>query len=50
MHMQPVFTGYPVRGGAVAERIFSTGLCLPSGSGMTDDDADRAVDPVRARP
>jgi dTDP-4-amino-4,6-dideoxygalactose transaminase len=43
MHMQPLFAGYPVRGGEVAEEIFRTGLCLPSGSAMTDADIDRVV-------
>jgi pyridoxal phosphate-dependent aminotransferase EpsN len=47
MHLQPVFRDRPVRGGAVAERIFTTGLCLPSGSSMTDDDVTRVVDAVR---
>ena len=32
--------------GAVAEEIFRTGLCLPSGSAMTDADVDRVVDGV----
>ena len=49
MHLQPVFAGCPVRGGHVAEQIFRTGLCLPSGSAMTDDDVDRVVDGVLAR-
>ena len=35
-------------GGAVAERIFATGLCLPSGSSMTDAEQAR-VDRRRAR-
>jgi dTDP-4-amino-4,6-dideoxygalactose transaminase len=43
MHLQPSFAGSPVRGGAVAEEIFRTGLCLPSGSGMSDDDVDRVA-------
>jgi dTDP-4-amino-4,6-dideoxygalactose transaminase len=43
MHLQPLFAGAPVRGGAVAEAIFRTGLCLPSGSAMTDADVDRVV-------
>jgi dTDP-4-amino-4,6-dideoxygalactose transaminase len=51
MHLQPVFAGLPVRGGTVAEEIFRTGLCLPSGSSMTDDDVDRVAEAVRrARP
>ncbi len=36
MHLQPLFRGAAMRGGAVAEEIFRTGLCLPSGSAMTD--------------
>ncbi len=48
MHLQPVFSGSPVRGGRVAEEIFRTGLCLPSGSAMSDDDVDRVVDGILA--
>jgi pyridoxal phosphate-dependent aminotransferase EpsN len=43
MHLQPLFADAEVHGGEVAERIFRTGLCLPSGSAMTDDDVDRVV-------
>jgi pyridoxal phosphate-dependent aminotransferase EpsN len=43
MHLQPLYAGYGVRGGAVSERVFRTGLCLPSGSSMTDADVDRVV-------
>jgi pyridoxal phosphate-dependent aminotransferase EpsN len=46
MHLQPVFADCAVRGGRVAEEIFRTGLCLPSGSAMTDDDVNRVVDAV----
>jgi dTDP-4-amino-4,6-dideoxygalactose transaminase len=46
MHRQPLFAGYEVRGGRVADEIFRRGLCLPSGSGMTDADVDRVVDAV----
>ena len=48
MHLQPLFADCPVRGGRVAEEIFRTGLCLPSGSAMTDDDVDRVVEAVLA--
>jgi dTDP-4-amino-4,6-dideoxygalactose transaminase len=41
MHMQPVFADAPCRGGEVAARAFADGLCLPSGSAMTDDDVER---------
>jgi pyridoxal phosphate-dependent aminotransferase EpsN len=48
MHLQPVFRGVPVVGGAVAEELFATGVCLPSGSAMTDGDADRVIESVFA--
>jgi dTDP-4-amino-4,6-dideoxygalactose transaminase len=35
MHLQPVFRDCPRRGGAVAARLFATGLCLPSGSSLS---------------
>ena len=46
MHLQPVFAGLPVRGGQVAERLFRTGVCLPSGSSMTDADQERVIDAI----
>src|SRR5262249_4071590 len=50
MHLQPAHSGCPVRGGDVAETIFRTGLCLPSGSSMADDDVDRVADAVLLAP
>ena len=50
MHLQPLYADAPVFGGAVAEQVFTTGLCLPSGSGLTDDDLQRIVDVVRSVP
>jgi len=44
MHLQPVFAGNPAVGGEVSEELFDRGLCLPSGSAMTDDDVDRVVE------
>ena len=41
MHLQPVFKKYPYYGGTVAETLFNTGLCLPSGSNLSDNDRDR---------
>jgi dTDP-4-amino-4,6-dideoxygalactose transaminase len=46
MHLQPVFASSPVGGGQVAETIFRTGLCLPSGSRMSDADVDRVANAV----
>ena len=44
MHLQPVFEDVPVIGGRVAEDLYTTGVCLPSGSAMSDDDVDRVVE------
>lgn len=41
MHLQPVFSECRTLGGAVAERLFEFGLCLPSGSSLTDGDRER---------
>lgn len=44
MHMQPVFSGYPVYQTGVSEQLFYSGLCLPSGSNLTDDEKERIID------
>lgn len=41
MHLQPVFIESPYYGERVAENLFNTGLCLPSGSNLTDNERDR---------
>lgn len=41
MHLQPIFEKYPYYGTHVAETLFDNGLCLPSGSNLTDSDRDR---------
>ena len=47
MHMQPVFSKFPVVGGPVAEALFRDGLCLPSGSNLSESDLDRVCSVVR---
>jgi dTDP-4-amino-4,6-dideoxygalactose transaminase len=47
LHLQPVFAGCETVGGAVSERLFAQGLCLPSGSAMTEDDVQRVIKAVR---
>jgi dTDP-4-amino-4,6-dideoxygalactose transaminase len=37
MHMQPVCAGLPVYGGGVGRRLFEIGLCLPSGSNLSNE-------------
>ena len=41
MHMQPVFSECRVVGGDVSAALFERGLCLPSGSALTDEQIDR---------
>lgn len=47
MHMQPVFAEYEYVGDTVAERLFRNGLCLPSGTSMTEADLSRVVSVFR---
>ncbi|MBW1707909.1 MAG: aminotransferase class I/II-fold pyridoxal phosphate-dependent enzyme [Deltaproteobacteria bacterium] len=62
MHLQPVFgyreqravsseQKYPVRvvGGEVAEDLFERGLCLPSGTAMTEGNQDRVIETILKR-
>lgn len=44
MHLQPVFADAEAHLSGVGERLFETGVCLPSGSGMTDAEHDRVID------
>ena len=48
LHMQPVFSGCPVRGGRVSEDLFARGLCLPSGNQMINEDLGRIVSIIKA--
>ena len=41
MHLQPVFKDCAYYGGDVSEGLFKNGLCLPSGSNLTDEDRER---------
>lgn len=47
LHLQPVFSSYRVRGGQVSKDIFERGLCLPSGSNLSEEDFDRVVNFLR---
>jgi dTDP-4-amino-4,6-dideoxygalactose transaminase len=44
MHLQPVYRGCRVVGGAVAEDLFRRGLCFPSGSTLSDEGLRRVID------
>ena len=41
MHLQPIFEKSPYYGGKVAEKLFENGLCLPSGSNLSEADVKR---------
>ncbi len=43
LHMQPVFAEYASIGGKISEDLFAHGLCLPSGSNLTDDELERVI-------
>ncbi|MEO1760665.1 MAG: DegT/DnrJ/EryC1/StrS family aminotransferase [Cyanobacteria bacterium J06629_18] len=48
LHMQPVFSECESIGGEVASDLFRRGLCLPSGSNLTDKDLGRTIEAVNA--
>lgn len=47
MHLQPVFADAPYYGENVSEKLFKNGLCLPSGSNLTDAERERIANKVR---
>lgn len=47
MHMQPVFSGTPYYGSGISEELFANGLCLPSGSNLTEEDLARVVSKIK---
>ncbi len=50
MHLQPVFHACRAVGGAVAADLFAHGLCLPSGSSLTDGDRSLIIETFLATP
>lgn len=48
MHTQPIFAGCKMYGGGFDEDLFDRGLCLPSGSAMTEKDLDRICTALEA--
>ncbi len=47
MHLQPVFKDSPYYGDKVAENLFDKGLCLPSGSNLTENDLERIATTIK---
>jgi len=48
MHLQPLYREAERFGGAIAERIFERGICLPSSSSLSVADQDRVIAAVRS--
>lgn len=48
LHLQPVFSNNAFYGDGTSEKLFESGLCLPSGSGLQNEDLDRVVQVLRA--
>jgi len=46
MHLQPIFEKYPYYGNKISEELFEKGLCLPSGSNLTNTDKSRIKEVV----
>lgn len=47
MHHQPVFARNTMYGGNVSDELFGRGICLPSGSSMSQGHVDRVVTALR---
>jgi len=47
MHLQPVFKAYPFYGDGLSEQLFNDGLCLPSGSNLSQEDLDFVANSVK---
>lgn len=46
MHMQPVYADHRARVDGTSQHLFEHGLCLPSGSTLSDEDLDRVAEIV----
>jgi dTDP-4-amino-4,6-dideoxygalactose transaminase len=47
MHMQPVFKDSPFYGYGTSERLFDNGLCLPSGSNLSENDLAKVITVIK---
>ena len=47
MHQQPIFKDAPKYNNGVSDELFDRGLCIPSGSNLTDSDLNRVVEAVK---
>lgn len=49
MHLQPLFKKAMMYSNGISEKLFGMGLCLPSGSNMTNEDLERIVNLIKQR-
>jgi dTDP-4-amino-4,6-dideoxygalactose transaminase len=47
MHLQPVFKSAPNYTNGVSEKLFKDGLCLPSGTNISESDLERICNIIR---
>lgn len=47
MHLQPVFVDASYYGDDTAEKLFDNGICLPSGSSLTDEDIEQVISIIK---
>ena len=47
MHRQPIFKDFPFYGSGISEKLFAEGLCLPSGSNLSEEDLRRIVENLK---
>ena len=48
MHQQPIYADHDYVGRGVSDELFARGICLPTGSALTDADQDRVIEGIRA--
>lgn len=48
MHLQPYYAGCTMVGGTVSDRLFANGLCIPSGSTLSDGERDEVAGIIRS--
>ena len=47
MHLQPVYKDAPTYANGVSEKLYKTGICLPSGPWVSDEDVKYIVDTIK---
>ena len=48
MHQQPIFKDAPSYTNGVSDTLFERGLCLPSGSNLTENELDRIISIIKS--